>query len=113
MRAPALLLPLLVFASCGPVESRNQETVSVSPAAALTEVQRRVLKLPARQQAAVFIRAIRDGGAPCQHVVQALRQPDQNGNLLFAVRCDDGPQYAILIDAKGIAQVTRLNPSAG
>lgn len=113
MRMPALLLPVLALTACGPAEVREEQSGSAGPPAAMTEVQRNVLALPERLQAGVFMRAIRDGGAPCQQVVQAQRQPDQEGSPLFAVRCDDGPQYAILIDAEGTARVTRLNPSAG
>ena len=114
MRSLPLLLPLFALAACNPAEVRNeQQPVSQSSPTALTEVQRRVVDLPQQQRFGVFIRAIRDGGAPCQQVVQEIRQPDHQGSPLYAVRCEDGPRYAIAIDGKGIALVTKLNPSAG
>lgn len=114
MRSLTLLLPLGALAACSPAEVRNEQqpAVRTSPAA-LTEVQQQVVDLPQQQRFGVFIRAIRDGGAPCQQVIQEIRQPDHQGSPLYAVRCDDGPRYAIAIDAKGIALVTKLNPSAG
>jgi hypothetical protein len=115
MRSLTLLLPpLVVLAACNPAEVRNeQQPAAPASPAPFTDVQRRVVDLPQQQRFGVFLRAIRDGGAPCQQVVQEIRQPDHQGSPLFAVRCDDGPRYAIAIDAKGIALVTKLNPSAG
>lgn len=113
MRA-IVLCPLIALAACGPMDSRSDQQPS-RPAmpVALTTVQQRIVDLPERQRFGVLLRAIRDGGAACQEVVQGIRQPDHDGGPLYAVRCGDGPQYAIAIDAKGVAQVTRLNPSAG
>ncbi|OAN64888.1 hypothetical protein [Sphingomonas sp. TDK1] len=113
MRA-LVLCPLAALVACGPAETRNdQQPSKVGAPIAMTAVQKQVVDLPERQRFVVFFRAIRDGGAPCQQVVQGIRQPDHDGSPIYAVRCDDGPQYAIAIDAQGIAQVTRLNPSAG
>ena len=115
MRA-LVLCPLIALAACGSADTRNDQQPAPATATtpiAFTAVQQRVVDLPERQRFGVFLRAIRDGGAPCQEVVQGIRQPDHDGSPLYAVRCEDGPQYAIAIDAKGIAQVTRLNPSAG
>lgn len=107
------LLPLLALAACGQQNtsgtSRNVSMESLAVTPATSDAQRRVANLPPGQRDGVLFRAIIDGNAPCQGVVETRRQPDVNGAPVYYARCSDGPRYGIAIDANGIAQVTRLD----
>ncbi|PAX08243.1 hypothetical protein [Sphingomonas lenta] len=104
-----VLLPL-ALAACQqqPAETAATTNNTAAPAG-YSAVQQRTLDLPEEQRRAVFLRAIRDGDAPCQGVTEAPRQPDQDGNPVFAAICTDGPVYAIALDRNGVAQVTRVS----
>lgn len=108
---PLILLPL-ALAACQqqPAETPMNNTAAAAEPAGFSDVQQRLVDLPEEQRHAVFLRAIRDGDAPCQGVADATRQPDQGGNPVYTARCVDGPIYALAIDATGTAQVTRLSP---
>ena len=113
MRA-IILLPF-ALAACQQTSDATGETAGENTANAVeavgdSELQRRVVELPQAQQNGVFLRAIRDGNAPCQGVTESHRQPDQDGNPVFVARCADGPTYAIAVNRAGVAQVTRVSP---
>ena len=113
MRA-IILLPLALAAcqqaSNGTGETAGENTANAVEAVGYSNLQRRVVELPQAQQQVVFLRAIRDGNAPCQGVTEAHRQPDQDGNPVFVALCTDGPAYAIAVNRAGVAQVTRVSP---
>lgn len=107
------LLPLTLAACQQPAAEGNtagENTAAATAPAGFSPTQLRVIELPEAQQQGVFLRAIRDGDAPCQGVAESNRQADQNGNPVFVARCTDGPVYALAIDATGTAQVTRVSP---
>lgn len=64
--------------------------------------QAEVANLPVPARNAVFIRALRDARQNCQQVTESLRQPRPG---LWAVRCDDGAGYGVMITPDGTAQV--------
>lgn len=104
-----VLLPL-ALAAC---QQQPAETVATTNNTAapvgFSTVQQRVVDLPEESRRGVFLRAIRDGDAPCQGVTEAMRQADQGGNPVYVATCTDGPVYAIAVDRNGVAQVTRVS----
>ncbi|HEX8389280.1 MAG TPA: hypothetical protein VF636_09700 [Sphingomonas sp.] len=106
-------LPILILlAACqqSPEAGGNAAAAAnASAPAGYSEVQQRVVSLPAQQRYGVLLRAIRDGNAPCQGVAEEIRQADQEGNPAYVARCTDGPVYAIVVDRNGVAQVTRVS----
>lgn len=112
---PSILLPAmltLLLAACGGAPQTNTAPGSdadTSTPAGLTEVQQRVIDLAPRQRDGVLFRAIRDGDAECQGIAGSVRQADQEGRPVWAVRCSDGPAYLIAIGPDGVAQVTKVS----
>lgn len=107
MRVP-ILLPL-ALAACQQAETAGDNTAAATGPIGMSPTQLRLVELPAAQQQGVFLRAIRDGNAPCQGVNESHRQADVDGNPVFAVRCADGPAYTIAVDKNGTALVTKVS----
>lgn len=112
IRSSVVLAGAALMSGCGSAETNN--AAAVAPQAALqpvgyTQTQQKVVDLPDRLRHVVLIRAIRDGGAPCQGVVKDIRQPDRGGAPFYVAQCQDGPQYAVAIAPSGMAEVTRLD----
>lgn len=98
---------LLSLGACTSEEVNNQ--VALVAAEPDNSIQQQVVNMAAPQRYGVLLRAIRDGGAPCQGVVREERQPDRGDDPLFVAHCVDGPSYAVTIADDGVAEVTRLN----
>lgn len=107
---PVFLLPLMLAACNQPSDTSTPANTASAEPAGFSNLQQAVVDLPEEQRLGVFLRAIRDGDAPCQGVTEATRQPDQDGRPVYVARCTDGPIYAVAISAEGVAQVTRLSP---
>lgn len=107
---PLILLPL-ALAACQqqPTETAGNNAADATAPIGMGPSQLRLIELPEGQQHGVFLRAIRDGNAPCQGVTESHRQPDVDGNPVFSVRCTDGPAYTIAVDRNGTALVTKVS----
>lgn len=103
-----VMLGSAFLGACGAADTSNQAAQSAQPEG-YSPTQQKVVDLPEKQRFGVLFRAIHDGGAPCQSVVQEVRQPDRNGVPSYVARCQDGPHYAVAIAANGMAEVTRLD----
>ncbi|PAX07026.1 hypothetical protein CKY28_13295 [Sphingomonas lenta] len=105
---------MLALAACAQQDAvadpeRDQVVEAAAGPTAPSEAQRRIRELPRGQRDAVLLRAVTDGGAPCQGVIESERRPDVNGSPVFFARCSDGPLYGVAIDVDGMARVTRLD----
>jgi len=112
LAAPALLL--LSLAACGDPSPDAAAGNRDAPAerAALSPTQQRVVDMPEGQRNGVLMRAIVDGGQPCQGVTLAARQPDEGGRPTWAARCANGASYRLSIGPDGTAQVTLVGDRA-
>ncbi len=110
-RLAIMLASAVLMAGCEAAETNNAAAIATktSQPAGYTQTQQKVVDLPDRLRHVVLIRAIRDGGAPCQGVVKDSRQPDRGGAPFYVAQCQDGPQYAVAIAPSGMAEVTRLD----
>jgi len=95
--AAALLLP-----TCGREAPDAQER---NVAAGAGDYQARLEALPEAQRNAVFIRAIRDAGQPCQGVQSSVRQGEINNAPAWTATCEGGVRWTIAIGSDGVAQV--------
>lgn len=103
-----LLFPL-ALAACQQAETAGNNTADVVGPIGMSPVQLRLVELPPAQQNGVFLRAIRDGNAPCQGVTESHRRADVDGNPVYSARCTDGPAYTIAVDRNGTALVTKVS----
>lgn len=106
---PLILLPLALAACQQATETAGNNTADAVGPVGMSPTQLRLVELPEGQRQAVFLRAIRDGDAPCQGVTEAHRRADVDGNPVYAVRCTDGPVYTVAVDRNGTALVTKVS----
>jgi hypothetical protein len=98
---------LLSVGACTSGEANNHVAlIAAEPGA---PIQEQVVQLSAPQRHAVLLRAIHDGGAPCQGVNRDERGRDRGNDPLFVTYCNDGPSYAVTIADDGVAEVTRID----
>ncbi|MEN2747894.1 hypothetical protein [Sphingomonas sp. T9W2] len=99
----------LMLAACGP--SAEQQAAANQAAMAnaqqASEMAAKVDALAPGQREAVFIRAIRDAGLPCQGVTSAERG-EQPGS--WVATCREGSRHVITFGANGMANVTSFTP---
>lgn len=107
MRSATTLAALVAL--LGGCDRTEERSASAPGSPKYTSVQQQVVDLPSAARRGVLMRAIQDGAAPCQNVVEEERRHDRAGAPLYVARCKDGPQYAVLIAADGVAQVSRLD----
>lgn len=115
VRSSIMLASALLLAGCEAADTINATAVATEAASqpsGYTQTQQKVVDLPDRLRHVVLIRAIRDGGAPCQGVVKDIRQADRGGAPFYVAQCQDGPQYAVAIAPSGRAEVTRVDRGA-
>jgi hypothetical protein len=97
---PPTLLVLLTLA-CGsnppgvPGNGMQSAAPAGNPVAALSDGQRK----------AVFIRAIRDAGLPCQHVDSSAPGGAYRGMPVWTAVCQGGGRWTIVIGSDGGAQI--------
>ncbi len=96
----------VILVACGADEDGRIETEVRKSVPELSELQKKVMALPTGQRDAVLFRAIVDGGAPCQGVIDSVQQDGANGAPAYVARCKDGPVYLVNIAHDGIARVT-------
>ena len=106
MRAVRVAAAVAAMASVG-CDRTGQGDNSIQ--ASLTNYQQEVIDLPDNARNAVFLRAIRDAGLPCQHVPSSERLADEKTGPAWRARCQDGSNHMIVVQADGEAQVvTRI-----
>ena len=69
------------------------------------DYQARLQAMPEAERNAVFIRAIRDAGLPCQHVQSSSFEGQTDGAPTWRTRCDETGEWFIVIGRDGVAQV--------
>lgn len=117
IRAILAAAPLsLALAACGSGDTAT-DAGSANTAAATTNAQpdyaERIRTMPEGQRTAVFLRAVRDAGNPCQTVMEATDVGVAGGPPTYAVRCDDGGRWVVAIGADGVATVTAQSAMQG
>ncbi|MGQ0587927.1 MAG: hypothetical protein ACT4N8_00165 [Sphingosinicella sp.] len=99
----------LAIAACGEVAPPQNNQVSV-PGPEATENS--LENLSEGQRNAVFIRAIRDSGQPCEHVESSARAGEHQGLPLWTARCDNEVTWTIVLGNDGSAAVLNPNEAA-
>lgn len=105
----------LAAGACGPLapgetSSADNAAVPVSEsAAAETDYQQRLRALPPGQREAVFIRALRDAGIPCQGVQTSNYLGTNLGNASWTASCEDDSQWLITVGAGEVAQIMSIS----
>lgn len=97
----------LALASCGDGGTADQASIEVPEG----NVQQRLEDMPERQRAAVFIRAIRDAGIPCQEIEQSRYIGEIEGQPSWAARCAGLGEHRIVIGRDGMASVIPPAPA--
>ena len=98
--APAAAL-LVALGAC---DDRGQNPRPIE--AGKGDYQARLQAMPEGQRNAVFIRALRDAGRPCQGVENSAYQGVRDGVPTWTARCTDGGgDWLILLGAGGVVQV--------
>lgn len=98
------MVAALALAACGESGPAPQPSPTMGPGG--KDFRAEVTKLPEPQQKVVFLRAILDAGQTCQGVNEAARQPDQNGNVIWLVRCEGAQDWLVALKADGTVNVT-------
>ena len=114
MRGWSVLALGVMLAGCG--SHTNEPAAANNSAAAAPQGSgyvAKVLALPPRQLNGVLYRAIDDAKQSCQGIADTVRQKDNNGKPVWAVRCIDGGAWLITIGDDGTADVTGIPAKAG
>ncbi len=98
--AAALLLAGACDGGAEPVPER------AAPAAG-ADYKAKVDALAEGQRNALFLRAIRDAGQDCQHVIGSAYGGEQFGMPSWVARCGDGADWLIMLGKDGTAKVAR------
>lgn len=108
-----LLLPLAACGAEPPAGTNTAAANAANAAAAAPQVDylARIRAMPQGQRTAVFLRAIRDAGRPCQEVTELteVTPPEAAGTggpATWSARCDDGGRWVVAIAPDGTATVT-------
>lgn len=106
-----ILTSLALLALCG-CEAAEKNTIGPTDAAGnATNYVAEVEDLSAPQRNAVFFRAIRDAGLPCQHVTGAEQIAAPEKAPMWRARCEDGAAHLIQLLPDGTANVvSRATP---
>jgi hypothetical protein len=102
MRFTLLICALSALAACGDQATSSPEATG-NPSR--EDYQARVTEMSRGQRNAVFIRAIRDAGLPCQHVAASAYIAKYRGFDMWTAQCPGSGDWALLIGPKGTAQV--------
>ena len=93
----------LALAACG--GERRDEVANQPEANDTVDVANQLAALPEGQRNGVFIRAIRDAGEDCQHVVASSRAGEYQGMPVWSAQCDGGGSWTIVVTRDGTAQL--------
>ena len=104
MRA-ILIASTLVLALAACSGERRDEAASQAIANEGADVANQLAALPEGQRNGVFIRAIRDAGEDCQHVVASSRAGEYQGMPVWSAQCDGGASWTIVVTRDGTAQL--------
>jgi len=114
MRGWPVLVLGMALAGCGTQGGSNETAAANTTATSQgSGYIAKVLALPPRQLNGVLYRAIDDAKQSCQGIADTLRQKDNNGKPVWAVRCTDGGAWLITIGDDGTADVTGVPAKAG
>lgn len=107
---PVLLTALLALAGCGSPsgQTANDSTNNAVDGNRATEAINYVAAVEALsddERKAVFFRAIRDAGVPCQMVIKAEKTEPWQGLSSWLADCDTGDQHLIQLKPDGSAKV--------
>ena len=94
---------VLALAACG--GERRDEAASPPEANDSVDVANQLAALPEGQRNGVFIRAIRDAGEECQHVIASTRAGEYQGRPVWSAQCDGGGSWTIVVTRDGTAQL--------
>jgi hypothetical protein len=99
----------IAASACGDVAPPQNNQVELPGPEA---TQNRLEDLSEGQRNAVFIRAIRDSGQPCEHVESSTRAGEHQGLPLWTARCDNRVTWTIVLGNDGSAAVLNPNEAA-
>ena len=93
----------LALAGCG--GDRSEAPANTAEANSSVDVANQLAALPEGQRNGVFIRAIRDAGEDCQHVIASSRSGEYQGMPVWSAQCDGGGSWTIVVTRDGTAQL--------
>ncbi|MEG8220558.1 hypothetical protein OSJ57_07980 [Sphingomonas sp. HH69] len=109
MRTILTSIALLALCACDAAEKIVTEPREV--AGNVTNYVAEVVALPEHQRNAVFFRAIRDAGLPCQNVTGAEQIATGEKAPMWRAQCEDGVAHLIQVLPDGTANVvSRATP---
>ncbi|OHT21717.1 hypothetical protein sphantq_00485 [Sphingobium sp. AntQ-1] len=109
MRTILTSMALLALCACDAAEKNVTEPTEA--AGNVTNYVAEVVALPERQRNAVFFRAIRDAGLPCQSVTGAEQTAAGEKAPMWRAQCEDGVAHLIQVLPDGTANVvSRATP---
>ena len=94
---------VLALAGCG--GERRDEAARQPETNQGADVANQLAALPEGQRNGVFIRAIRDAGEDCQHVIASSRAGEYQGMPVWSAQCDGGASWTIVVTRDGTAQL--------
>lgn len=102
MRAVLMSTMILALGACGGDKHSGETAAANSTEPNYTA---KVLALPEKERQAVFFRAIRDAGLPCQSVTKSeILEPDARGPM-WRASCEDGEDHLIQVTAGGTVNI--------
>ena len=104
MRA-ILIATSLVLALAGCGGEQSDEPANSAEVNQGVDVANQLAALPEGQRNGVFIRAIRDAGEDCQHVIASSRAGEYQGRPVWSAQCDGGGSWSIVVTRDGTAQL--------
>jgi hypothetical protein len=101
----AVLATALLTVACKPAQ--QTEAPAPDTNASAMNYATEVAALPKQARDAVFFRAIRDAGLPCQTIVSSNLMPDAPPpSIIWRAQCEDKAYHLIQIQPNGSAVVT-------
>ena len=105
MRTMVVLATALLAVACKPAEKAEAPTPANNASAMNYATE--VAALPKQARDAVFFRAIRDAGLPCQTIVSSTPMPGApSASAVWRAQCQDKAYHLIQIQPNGSAVVT-------
>lgn len=104
----------LTAGACGPLAqgetspADNAAAPASETANAETPYQQQLRAMGDGQRNAVFIRALRDAGLPCQGVRASSYLGTNLGNASWTASCEDDSQWLITVGAGDVAQIMSI-----